>query len=321
VFISRRAVLAAGMAVAVTGTIAVWSRVTADAAQIPQPAVVSTPPPTLPWGAKPAPMTLAAAGASSLTVARAGADGAMAPAPRAVRAPKGAPPPAAAAATAVTKAATTSLTYFYSKARQGVASAGSYASITIAQPKVATGDYHSLAEIAVESADQHQVVEVGWNVDPGVNGDSSAHLFVYHWVDGAESCYNGCGFEPYGSTVKPGGVLPVGVTKQFGIEHYNGAWWIAYDSAWIGSFPDSLWSGAYVSSGLTQWFGEVAAGSATPCSQMGNGIAASSTTAATFTSIGFFAGPTVGIAVSSDAAYSAAQLSTTSFRFGGPGAC
>ena len=40
-----------------------------------------------------------------------------------------------------------------------------------AKPALATSDYHSLAELAVQSADGNHIVEVGWNVDRVVNGD------------------------------------------------------------------------------------------------------------------------------------------------------
>src|SRR5579871_1420661 len=53
---------------------------------------------------------------------------------------------------------------------------------------------HSLQEISLQDSAQQQTVEVGWTVDRGVNGDALPHLFVYHWVNGGTSCYNGCGF-------------------------------------------------------------------------------------------------------------------------------
>ena len=53
--------------------------------------------------------------------------------------------------------------------------------------------------------------------------------------------------------------------------HYNDAWWIVYDTEWIGYFPDDLWDGNYTRSGLQQFFGEVAASSTKPCTDMGNG--------------------------------------------------
>jgi hypothetical protein len=47
---------------------------------------------------------------------------------------------------------------------------GFYANLTIAKPKLEKGDYHTLAELSLQSADTTQIVEVGWNVDRAVNG-------------------------------------------------------------------------------------------------------------------------------------------------------
>ena len=60
--------------------------------------------------------------------------------------------------------------------------------------------------------------------------------------------------------IRPGDTLPRDTTKRFGIQFFNGAWWIAYDSEWVGYFPGALWDDKYTQSGLIQWFGEVAAG-------------------------------------------------------------
>ena len=92
---------------------------------------------------------------------------------------------------------------------------------------MATGDFHSLAELAVLSSDGQQIVEVGWTVDRGLNGDDDPHLFVFHWVDGVGTCYNGCGFVPItdGSNLgdAAGMTLPVSATdvQQFWIQHHS----------------------------------------------------------------------------------------------------
>ena len=91
--------------------------------------------------------------------------------------------------------------YHYSSGLQYAETDGTYANLVIGKPDLAEEDYHTLAEIAVQSADGKQIVEVGWTVDRGVNGDDDPHLFVYHWVDGKETCYNGCGFKQYSKTV------------------------------------------------------------------------------------------------------------------------
>lgn len=67
--------------------------------------------------------------------------------------------------------------YFcYVGAAQWGSSLGSFADFTQPQPAVASGDSHSLAEIAAESSDGQQIVEVGWIVDSSVG--TTPHLFA-----------------------------------------------------------------------------------------------------------------------------------------------
>lgn len=215
--------------------------------------------------------------------------------------------------------------FLYSVATQAVTADGFYASMDIENPVLAKGDYHTLAELAVQSSDSQQVVEVGWNVDRGVNGDDYTHLFVYHWVNGQTTCYNTCGFTPYDGGVKPGDILPADTTKKFGIQYFNGAWWIAYDTTWVGYFADKEWSSQGITFnkvGLVQTFGEVAASSAKPCTQMGNGVVADDSGAARIGSITYLNGPTVAMNMRSTSdVYGLVPLSTRTFRYGGPGAC
>jgi hypothetical protein len=164
--------------------------------------------------------------------------------------------------------------YFYAGGYQYVAGPGSYAFLTQHLPVVAASDFHSLAEIAVQSTDRLQIVEVGWTVDPGVNGDANPHLFVYHWVNGAGTCYNGCGWVQFSPTLFPGmQVAADGTGYEYAIFYWQGNWWIGYQGEWIGYFPGSLWNGSYNTSGLIQWFGELAVsqGTTTLLSTMGNG--------------------------------------------------
>jgi Neprosin len=222
-----------------------------------------------------------------------------------------------------------SVNYFYAVGSQVASSDGAYANIAIGKPLLDKGDYHTLTEISVQSADGQQIVEVGWTVDRTVNGDDDPHLFVYHWVDRQQSCYNACGWVPYGKSATPGDTLPVNVSKRFGIQHANGAWWIAYDTDWIGYFPDSLWDGNYTRSGVQQFFGEVAASSTRPCSAMGNGLDATKELgAARIGSITQLNGPDASVSVRTlgpdsltPSPYPAIALSARTFRFGGPGVC
>jgi hypothetical protein len=203
---------------------------------------------------------------------------------------------------------------------------GGFAALTVAQPSVAPGDSHSLAAVAARSADGSDNVQVGWTVDPVLNGDERPHLFVFYRSNQTDACYNVCGFEPYGpSTIRVGADLwaSVGSTKTFGIEHSGDRWWIAYDTEWIGSFPDTLWSGAFTRTGAMQYFGEVAAQTAEPnCTSMGTGYSPDSTQSARFSSIALINGDNSTLAINpTDNVYGVKQVSGTSIRFGGPGRC
>jgi len=298
------------------------------------------PPKLLPWGERPSKLKRARAGASSKAVAAAGADAAPADTsgslePVAEYAPKGRNSrsgllrrarttvvPPAPPTTAKSSAAAGDVYFHYAVGTQIGETDGTWANLSIAKPYLAHGDYHTLTEIAVQSADGRQIVEVGWTVDRAVNGDDDPHLFVYYWKDREPSCYNACGFEVYSRTIKPGDTLPTGGQKRFGIQHFDGVWWIAYDSEWIGYFPDRLWNHQYTRGGLTQWFGEVAAASPHPCTDMGNSLPATDSYAARVGSISMTNGPLpLAVVRTTSPHYSVQGLSDRTFRFGGSGAC
>ena len=209
--------------------------------------------------------------------------------------------------------------YLYAGASQRVNNDGTWADITVAKPYVAPADDHTLAEIAVESTDEQQIVEVGWIVG---SGDPEPRLFVYHWVNNQETCYNGCGYVQTSTRYAPGQKLPLGV-QEFRIQHFSGRWNLGYGGEWFGYFPDSLWGGRYTSSGVVQWFGEVSAASTTrTCTDMGNGQSASSNSAASF-KIGFFNGTNVrtDTYATNSSFYSIRNQDSQTLRFGGGGAC
>ena len=147
----------------------------------------------------------------------------------------------------------------YAQASQFVFADGARGYFTIPKPVVAPHDSHSLAELAVQSSDQRQVIEVGWTVDRGLNGDDDPHLFVFHWIDGVRTCYNACGFVPFNEPGYTAGMkLPVTTTPtQFNILHHGAEWRVGYNGHWVGAFPDSEWSNTFKVAGLVQWFGEV----------------------------------------------------------------
>jgi len=322
------------------------------ATQADDDTATATPPTLLPWRDRPERLKRGRAGASSAQVAADGDDiapkdasGSLVPRPE--WAPKGryakgsglrqeatsVQPPTPPKAGVLAEPPSTgddddTVNFFYTVGSQVGDSDGAYGNLTVAKPVLNRGDYHTLAEIAVQSADGSQVVEVGWNVDRVVNGDDDPHLFVFHWVDGKGTCYNACGYQSYSKTSTPGDTLPYNVSKRFGIQHFGGNWWIAYDTEWIGYFPDDLWSGKYTRSGLQQFFGEVAASSTTPCTGMGNGLDSKDPSAARFGSITQLNGPDANVALRTltpdpkiASPYSTVALSGRTFRFGGPGDC
>lgn len=363
--IPRRGYFAAGLAVAVAGSMGIFA-LTAGADEVadaPAPAAAeasvdpdapptypqtgedaSSPPALLPWGEEPEAVTKGPVNATSEELAAIGADIAPQPGRRVLRAkysPKGyvskkrtlrssrttvAPQPPVAAPTPGAAVAR-NVKYHYSSAYQYTESDGTYANLVIGKPFLAKNDFHTLAEIAVRTADGEQTVEVGWTIDRGVNGDEEPHLFVYHWVDGKESCYNACGFQQYSKTVFPGDKLAEGTAKRMGIQFFNNAWWIAFDSEWIGYYPADLWAGKFTRAGLIQWFGEVASSGMEPCSAMGTGVVATDDAqAARFGTISLLNSkdaPMITMNPSSPGRdkpiYPAVRSTDRTFRYGGPG--
>lgn len=247
---------------------------TEDPVILPQPSTSASaevsPPPTLPDGSAPA---------TQETVEPTFPEG--------VTAPKG-QPETSEGVTNSTVAYTKSekragLEYFYAATNQAVVTKGVYADVQIAKPYLDSTDFHTLHEIAISNdattSGKRNIVEVGWTVDKLVNNNSDEpHLFVFYWVNGVAQCYNGCGFVQYGgSTARAGMQLTPGSIKKMGIQYFNNNWWISYDNKWVGYYPGTLWSAAtptaqtFTESNSSQLFGEVAANSSTPCTDMGTG--------------------------------------------------
>lgn len=209
---------------------------------------------------------------------------------------------------------------------------GATANVTIAKPRVWSADTHSLASLAVRSADGRDNVQIGWTVDQLLNPDDEPRLFVIHRANGIDSCYNysdnnddnvnDCGFEPYqASSIRPGAALPPGQVKRFSIQHSGDRWWVGYDTGWIGSFPDSLWSGEFTYASTMQYFGEVSAVSNRPCADMGTG-SVRTVEAARFGSIAVINGRQAPLKADvEDDNYEVVIVSDRTFRYGGPSTC
>ncbi|MET8147281.1 neprosin family prolyl endopeptidase [Actinoplanes sp. NPDC049668] len=323
---------------------------------------VFVPPPLLPWGERPRKNKRGKTGASGAELAASGADAAPPaasdllksrpelaakgdiPNPKVLKTGKTAAEPAPPAPPTSAKAGPNDHTFNYAGAFQYADNDGSWANLVIPRPQRHKLDDHTLAEISVEAGPDNnkQRVEVGWTVDEHLNGDEDPHLFVYYWVDGKNGCYNykldpnnpkkNCiAFQEIPGATKPGYTLPVGKSMRFGIEHFGGAWWVAYGSEWIGFYPDSVWKGNYTRSNLVQWFGEVASPlGKPPCSQMGNGEVPSNgdpdnnvpAKGGRIGSISFTNGPAVAFSFLDDEKttrlYSVVRSTDRAFRYGGP---
>jgi hypothetical protein len=217
--------------------------------------------------------------------------------------------------------------YLYAGTYQYKQALGAFGNATQHAPYLATSDAHTLFEIAAQDSSLNQIVEVGWTVDRAVNGDALPHLFVFHWINGVPQCYNGCGWVQVSATRYPGMTVQATNTPQgYGIQYYNGNWWVYYQGESIGYFPGSRWGGTYTQMGLAQWFGEVAASNTAPGTDMGNGLFGTASGAATVNNLYFLLpnGTSTWASVSSNVThpslYNVGSLTTTSFKYGGPGA-
>jgi hypothetical protein len=167
--------------------------------------------------------------------------------------------------------------YYYASAAFRRRADGGGMTMTVERPAYTSGESggHTLNEIAVQGGDgDGNIVELGWNVSTDQYGDANPHLFVFHWINWAPTCYDGCNWQQYSGTYFPGMDLSniVGRQVYVGYVFYQGNWWAWFDNQWLGYYPGTEWSGAYTKSELIQWFGEVASSNGVPPrTDMGNG--------------------------------------------------
>lgn len=214
--------------------------------------------------------------------------------------------------------------YAYVDGFQYARASGASVQLPQDDPSLGPNAYHSLVELAVESADRQQVVEVGWMVAASRIAKVVPRLFVYHWVDGVGTCYDACGWVGVSHQLRPGMAVTPGRSAEYGIDYARGRWWVSYERHRIGYFPERLWQGTYTRAGLVQAFGEVAAAGASTCTEMGDGAAATDSGAAEvshFKLLGTTEPSSVSLSASRPAAWDGRQVSPTAFRLGGPGAC
>ncbi|HSX53620.1 MAG TPA: neprosin family prolyl endopeptidase [Patescibacteria group bacterium] len=208
-------------------------------------------------------------------------------------------------------------------AQYGLQASGASVELDQTKPKVNRIDEHSLMELAVESADGRQAVEVGW-IKSDTDPSTPPKLFVYHWVDGKPACYDGCGFVPESNGhFAVGDPVEVGTTGRYAIEYSKIGWTVDYNGYGLGHFPEKLWKN-FKKVGLVQAFGEVASSSLKPCTDMGNGKFGSSSGSA---KIKYFKLNNSDTPVSFQpfeiypSLYNVGFATPTSVNIGGPGAC
>ena len=184
--------------------------------------------------------------------------------------------------------------FYYGTASELRVADGGGMTFTIENPTVdnSGGGGHSIGEIAVMGTGGAGAglndVEMGFSVAPGQFGDTHPHLFIYHWINGNETCYNTCGWNQYSSTYSPGMDLTalVGQPVYIGWVHFGNAWWGWFNDEWLGYINDSEWSGSFTRTAQIQWYGEVSSNNGIPPrTQMGNGQFPSQTTAATMATL------------------------------------
>ena len=181
--------------------------------------------------------------------------------------------------------------FYYGSASELVVADGGGMTLQIEDPKV-VGTDHSIGEIAVMGAGGAggtlDDVEMGFSVSQDQWGDNAPHLFVYHWNDGNETCYDTCNWNPVSNTYYPGMDLTpfVGKFVYIGWVQYREAWWGWFNDQWLGYINNSVFSTPFTKTAQIQWYGEVASDNGIPpLTQMGDGQFPSKPTAAAMTTL------------------------------------
>lgn len=233
------------------------------------------------------------------------------------------------------------------------------ANLTIWKPTVTAGDFHSVSQIAVQSQNSNQIVEVGWNVDNALYGDNEPHVFVHYWKDGFDCGYNGvatpanCGSiaapwvdnaavsmdagDELTESISGGTVTTLKVGIDYSTTDCGGApngWWVRawYSTGtaqYIGCYKDTNWSGVsptFNNFHLYQAFGEVAVNVANPTTLMGSGVCPAAVPVFNTTAFIGSVSTNLGLTTLSfnsthPTKYKHQSISSSSFYMGGDGSC
>lgn len=234
---------------------------------------------------------------------------------------------------------------------------GVYADYTIHQPYLAqsattNGRQNDVFTIANQliynpngTSGSINVVEMGWNVEPVLDGGSlQTYLWAGPWANGNLLCYNLCGSNGWvhyvGTNHSPYNLgdniqALVGTSTRLGEEHFDNTqcsgcagWWITFGNQYVGYFPDSVWTSrgtSFTSVTVVQNFGEADVQFNESCTDMGNGQLGTSGSAATIGNqafVGSTNAPNLGAFSVSGVpwAWNQSYNSTTKvMSYGGPG--
>jgi hypothetical protein len=225
--------------------------------------------------------------------------------------------------------------YNYVVAKQqlgaGIIGDGLGANLEIEAQFLKSTDYHGLSQLALQKTGG-QAIEFGTTVDPALFGNSQPHIFAGYRKNGVWAGY-GVGFVDYApnTSYTYGTQLPTGTAKRFLIQYSAGNFWLAYDGAWIGYIPGTVFTAApsvtFISGDLFQVFMEESGSTVQSCSDLGNGLPASDVNAGRLGSISIYGTvPTTATVVTASVipstaiGYTVTALSARTVRGGGPGA-
>ncbi|KAI4316558.1 hypothetical protein L6164_024531 [Bauhinia variegata] len=149
---------------------------------------------------------------------------------------------------------------------------GAKADFLVFNPYVETEDEYSTTQVALFNGGSydHECVEAGWAVNPGVYGDKTTRLFVYWTADGSNT--TGCfdltcpGFVQTSNEIALGAAIsPISLPGDLGPsmtiyiykDPVTSNWWVQYGEKDIGYWPPELFQDIRYNAESVEWAGEV----------------------------------------------------------------
>ncbi|XP_020112705.1 uncharacterized protein LOC109727172 [Ananas comosus] len=169
--------------------------------------------------------------------------------------------------------AATAVEHEYAFAGVGQQAYGTKTIVNVWNPSVRNNSEFSLSQLWLAAGTyglDHNTIEVGWQVYPGMYGDSNTRLFIYWTRDAYNTtgCYNlVCpGFVQTNSQVVLGGpIAPVStyngnqieITLRVRKDPNTGDWWLIYDNIAVGYWPSAIFTHLKSYATSVQWGGEI----------------------------------------------------------------